>query len=136
MFIGITLNFSSINPPKTLSLVLDIVAFFALPAVLISLGMALSNFKVSQYFSFSILLTFLKNFAHPVIAFILAKYIFLMTPTLIFIITLAAALPSGSQTYYFSYRYNALKEIISANIVVSTFVSFITIPIILFIFGY
>ena len=62
--------------------------------------------------------------------------IFIMPPTLIFIITLAAALPSGSQTYYFSYRYNAIKEIISANIVISTFVSFITIPIILFLFGY
>ena len=136
MFIGITLNFSSINPPKTLGLVLNLLAIFALPAVLISLGMALSNFKVSQYVNFSLLLTSLKNFAHPIIAFILAKYIFIMSPTLIFIITLAAALPSGSQTYYFSYRYNAIKEIISANIVISTFVSFITIPIILFLFGY
>jgi len=136
MFIGITLNFSSINPPKTLGLLLDMLAIFALPAVLISLGMALSNFKVSQYVNFSLLLTSLKNFVHPIIAFILAKYIFIMSPTLIFIITLAAALPSGSQTYYFSYRYNAIKEIISANIVISTFVSFITIPIILLLFGY
>ena len=39
-----------------------------------------------------------------------AKYIFLMPPLLIVTATMAAALPSGSQTYYFSYRYNSLQN--------------------------
>ena len=121
---------------EILNFLLDILTKFSLPAVLISLGLSLSNFKISEYFTFSLILTSLKNFIHPVIAFILAKYFFSMSPTLVFIVTLAAALPSGSQTYYFSYRYDALKQIISSNIVLSTFVSFITIPVILFLFGY
>ncbi len=136
MIIGIVLNYSSTEPPEILNFLLDILTKFSLPAVLISLGLSLSNFKISEYFNFSLILTLLKNFIHPVIAFILAKYFFSMSPTLVFIVTLAAALPSGSQTYYFSYRYNALKQIISSNIVLSTFVSFITIPVILFLFGY
>tara|TARA_X000000368_G_scaffold391373_1_gene355305 strand:+ start:1941 stop:2876 length:936 start_codon:yes stop_codon:yes gene_type:complete len=136
MIIGIVLNYSSTEPPEILNVVLDILTKFSLPAVLISLGLSLSNFKISEYFTFSLILTSLKNFIHPVIAFILAKYFFSMSPTLVFIVTLAAALPSGSQTYYFSYRYDALKQIISSNIVLSTFVSFITIPVILFLFGY
>ena len=136
MIIGIVLNYSSTEPPEILNFLLDILTKFSLPAVLISLGLSLSNFKISEYFNFSLILTSLKNFIHPVIAFILAKYFFSMSPTLVFIVTLAAALPSGSQTYYFSYRYNALKQIISSNIVLSTFVSFITIPVILFLFGY
>ena len=136
MIIGIVLNYSSTEPPEILNVVLDILTKFSLPAVLISLGLSLSNFKISEYFNFSLILTSLKNFIHPVIAFILAKYFFSMSPTLVFIVTLAAALPSGSQTYYFSYRYDALKQIISSNIVLSTFVSFITIPVILFLFGY
>ncbi len=136
MIIGIVLNYSSTEPPEILNFLLDILTKFSLPAVLISLGLSLSNFKISEYFNFSLILTSLKNFIHPVIAFILAKYFFSMSPTLVFIVTLAAALPSGSQTYFFSYRYNALKQIISSNIVLSTFVSFITIPVILFLFGY
>ena len=70
------------------------------------------------------------------IAFVLAKYVFLLSPLLVFIVTMAAALPSGTQTYYFSYRYNSLQNIISANVVVSTFVSFFTLSILLFLFGY
>jgi len=136
MIIGIVLNYSSTEPPEILNVVLDILTKFSLPAVLISLGLSLSNFKISEYFTFSLILTSLKNFIHPVIAFILAKYFFSMSPTLVFIVTLAAALPSGSQTYYFSYRYDSLKQMISSNIVLSTFVSFITIPVILFLFGY
>ena len=136
MIIGIVLNYSSTEPPEILYFLLNILTKFSLPAVLISLGLSLSNFKISEYFTFSLILTSLKNFIHPVIAFILAKYFFSMSPTLVFIVTLAAALPSGSQTYYFSYRYDALKQIISSNIVLSTFVSFITIPVILFLFGY
>ena len=50
-----------------------------------------------------------------------------MPTSLIIIATLAAALPSGSQTYYFSYRYNSLQQIITSNIVLSTFVSFFTL---------
>ena len=64
------------------------------------------------------------------------KYIFLMPETLIVIATLAAALPSGSQTYYFSYRYNSLQETITSNILLSTFVSFFTLSFLIIIFGY
>ena len=42
---------------------------------------------------------------------------------------MASALPSGSQSYYFAYRYNAQKDLISSNIVLSTFVSFFTLSI-------
>ena len=61
-------------------------------------------------------------------AFVLAKYIFLLSPLLVFIVTMAAALPSGAQTYYFSFRNNSLQQIISSNVIISTFVSFFTIP--------
>ena len=66
----------------------------------------------------------------------IAKYIFSMPPLLMFIVTMAAALPSGSQTYYFSYRYNSLQKIISANNVLSTFVSFFTLSFLIVIFKY
>ena len=55
---------------------------------------------------------------------------------LVVTITIASALPSGSQSYYFAYRYNAQKDLISSNIVLSTFVSFFTISLLFFFFGY
>ena len=136
MFIGIALNYSQISFPASLEILLTPITNIALPAVLISLGFALAGFKIINEVSHSLVLTTLKNFVHPLIAFVIAKYIFSMSPLLTFIVTMAAALPSGSQTYYFSYRYNSLQKIISANIVLSTFVSFFTLSFLIVIFGY
>ena len=136
MFLGLTLNYFEIPFPNTLQNIMQPIAKLALPTVLISMGMSLGGFKLTANLSYSIILTTLKNFIHPLIAFILAKYMLFMPPILVVIVTIAAALPSGTQTYYFSYRYNSLQNIISTNVVVSTFVSFFTLSLILLIFGY
>ena len=136
MFLGIFLNISNISMPNILEITLLPISKVALPAILVSLGMTLGGFKINQNLSHSLVLTILKNFIHPLIAFLIAKYIFFMPPLLIVIVTLAAALPSGSQTYYFSYRYNSLQQTITSNIVLSTFVSFFTLSFLIIIFGY
>ena len=136
MFIGLALNYYEIPFNNTLQNIMIPIAKLALPTVLISMGIALGGFKLNSNLSFSIILVTMKNFVHPLMAFILAKYILFMSPLLVFIVTMAAALPSGTQTYYFSYRYNSLQKIISANIVFSTFISFFTLSIILLLFGY
>jgi len=136
MLIGIALNYFNIIFPYELKIFLIPISKLALPAILLSLGFTLSKFKINNDILPSIILTCLKNIIHPIIAFIIAKYIFSMSNLLIFIITIAAALPSGSQTYYFSYRYNSLQKIISANILLSTFFSFFTLSFLIFIFDY
>jgi predicted permease len=136
MFVGFILNYTNTPFPETLQNILKPIAKIALSTVLVSLGIGLGGFKITKTISYTIILTGLKNFIHPLIAFILAKYILLLSPLLVFIVTIAAALPSGSQTYYFSYRYNSLQNIISANVVVSTFVSFFTLSAILLLLNY
>ena len=136
MFIGLALNYFNITFPEILKNIMLPISKIALPTILVSMGIGLGGFKLSSDLSYSFILTILKNFIHPLIAFILAKYLLLMPPLLIFIVTMAAALPSGTQTYYFSYRYNSLQNIISANVVFSTFVSFFSLSLLLFLFNY
>ena len=136
MIIGIFLNYFQIPLLVYLDIFLIPISKIALPLVLISLGFSLAEFKIMSEIRYSIFLTILKNFLFPIIAFILAKFVFSMPHLIIFIITIAAALPSGSQTYYFSYRYNSMQKIISTNIVLSTFVSFFTISLLFILFGY
>ena len=136
MFLGIILNYSEINPPILVTNIFDLFSKFALPAILVSLGLALANFKIQNYINTAIILTILKNFIHPFCAYILSKYLFEMESILVFIVTMAAALPSGSQSYYFSYRYKSLESILSANIVLSTFVSFFTLSFLIIVFQY
>ena len=136
MLIGLLLNYLNITFSESLQLIMIPTSKIALPTVLVSMGLSIAGFKIILNFSYPLILTILKNFICPLFAFILAKYIFLLSPLLIFIVTMAAALPSGTQTYYFSYRYNSLENIISANVVISTFISFFTLSILLLFFGY
>ena len=136
ILIGFILNASNTEIPFFLSIILIPLSKIALPLVLISLGLSIGTFKITYNSYYSLVLTGLKNFIQPTIAFLLAKYIFFMPPILIIIVTMASALPSGSQTYYFSYRYNSLQEIIASNIVLSTFISFFTLSFLIILFGY
>ena len=136
MLIGLALNYFNITFNEHLKLYFIPISKFALPTVLFSMGMALAGYKINLNLNYPFILTILKNFIYPLIAFILSKYLFNLSSLLIFIVTMAAALPSGTQTYYFSYRYNSLQNIISANILLSTFTSFFTLSILLLIFNY
>ena len=135
MIIGITLNYSKIDIPIFLEGKIQIFVTLALPLILISLGIALGNFKIKDNIKLAFILTFLKNFLHPSIAFIISYFLLNLDDLLVIIVTIAAALPSGSQSYYFAYRYNSLKGIISSNVVLSTATSFFTISALLLFFN-
>ena len=135
MIVGIILNYSGIDVPSVINKPLDIFVSLALPMVLISLGLALGNFKIKENINGAILLTILKNFIHPIIAFCLANFLLELDSLFVIIVTLAAALPSGSQSYYFAYRYDSLQGVVSSNVVLSTFVSFFTLSILLLFFN-
>ena len=135
IFIGIFLNYTKIMQPKILMNILNNVSDFALPCVLLSLGISLAKFNLILSFKKSIIFTVLKNILHPLLGYIIAKHIFNLEDLLVITITIASALPSGSQTFYFAYRYNAQKDLISSNIVLSTFVSFFTLSILIIFFN-
>ena len=135
IFVGIFLNYTKIMQPKILMIILNNVSDFALPCVLLSLGISLAKFNLILSFKKSIIFTVLKNILHPLLGYIIAKHIFNLEDLLVITITIASALPSGSQTFYFAYRYNAQKDLISSNIVLSTFVSFFTLSILIIFFN-
>ena len=135
MILGIILNSSGLKIPTYFENALNIFVDLALPMVLISLGLALGNFKIKSNINSALILTTLKNLIHPILAFCLSEFILNLNELLVIIVTMAAALPSGSQSYYFAYRYDSLKEIVSSNVVLSTFVSFFTLSLLLLFFN-
>ena len=136
MILGLVFNYYNVPFPDLLQKIIIPVSNIALPIVLISVGLNISGFKMSHYYKEITTLTILKNFVHPIIAFVLAKYVFQLPSKLVFISTLASSLPSGIQTYYLSYRYSALRSIASTNIVISTVISIFTISLIVYLFDY
>ena len=135
MVFGIILNSSGLKIPTYFENALNIFVDLALPMVLISLGLALGNFKIKSNINSALILTTLKNLIHPILAFCLSEFILNLNELLVIIVTMAAALPSGSQSYYFAYRYDSLKGIVSSNVVLSTFVSFFVLSLLLLFFN-
>jgi predicted permease len=78
MFIGFFLNTSNIEMPNTLKNILIPLSHIALPALLISLGIAIGEYKIIHNISHSIILTGLKNIVYPILACCAAKFIFFM----------------------------------------------------------
>ena len=101
-----------------------------------SIGMTIAGIKISYDLQKIYILTIIKNIIFPLITFINAKYLFHLNPNLTFMVTFAAALPSGIQTYYMSYRYNSLMTIIPTNVILSTLFSVVSLSILLMLFGY
>ena len=135
MIFGIILNYSGTKIPTYMAGSLNIFVNLALPIVLISLGLALGNFKIRSNINSAIILTILKNLIHPILAYFIAEFILGLDELLVIIVTMAAALPSGSQSYYFAYRYDSLKDIVSSNVVLSTFTSFFILSFLLIFFN-
>ena len=109
---------------------------FALPSVLVSLGMTIAGISITNSLQKIYILTIIKNIIFPLITFINAKFVFHLNPDLTFMVTFAAALPSGVQTYYMSHRYNSLITIVPKNVLLSTLVSVLSLSILLMLFGY
>ena len=76
IFVGIFLNYTKIIQPNILMSILNNISDLALPCVLLSLGISLGKFNLLLSLKKSIIFTFLKNIIHPIIGFIIAKYIF------------------------------------------------------------
>ena len=134
--LGFIIHYSNVTIHPNLNTLLVPTTVFALPSVLVSMGMTIAGFRITNSLQKIYILTIIKNIIFPLITFINAKFVFHLNQDLIFMATFAAALPSGIQTYYMSYRYNSLINIIPKNILFSTLVSVLSLSILLIIFGY
>ena len=134
--LGFILHYSNVTIHPILKAFLVPITVFALPSVLVSVGMRIAGIRISYSLHKVYILIILKNIIFPLITFINAKCVFHLNPDLTFMATFAAALPSGVQTYYMSYRYNSLITIVPTNVVLSTLFSVLSLSILLILFGY
>lgn len=134
--LGFIVHYSNVPIHPSLKTLLVPTTVFALPSVLVSLGMTIAGISITNSLQKIYFLTIIKNIIFPLITFINAKFVFHLNPDLTFMATFAAALPSGIQTYYMSYRYNSLINIVPKNVLFSTLVSVLSLSILLILFGY
>jgi malonate transporter and related proteins len=119
--------------PTALDSFLEMMARAAAPAALFALGITLARRRFAGMNPEFPVIVGLKMFAHPVIVLAALSLIGGFDPLWISVAVLMAALPTAASVYVFAEQYDAYLEGASSSILVTTLVSAITVPALLYV---
>ncbi|OUX38449.1 MAG: transporter [Candidatus Pelagibacter sp. TMED273] len=131
IIISIFFLFYEIDPPIFLENTTFLLTYATIFLVLMSLGIALTRFKFSL--KDSVILSLCRIIFGPIIAFVIIYY-FNLSGFAAGVLLIQAAMPSAILNYLVGSMYSPKKVVdsIASTIVLSTLMSFITIPIVVF----
>ncbi|MCZ2256877.1 AEC family transporter [Sporosarcina sp. G11-34] len=134
-FLGIGLQLTSLNIPKPLMEGISLVADASIPTVMLVLGMqlaAISKKRVAYRYVSAV--TVIRMVLSPLIA---AGILYFMpvSDLLKAVIILQAAMPAAANTTMFALQFGTEPDLVSFTTFVTTLISIITIPIVLFYLG-
>ncbi len=110
-------------PPEQVMAPLDLIAGAAVPILLINFGMSLAGdrvLKAGPYRKDVLLASGLKLIAMPVLAWVLARFVFGLTGHALFAATVLGALPAAQNVFNYAQRYDRGREIARDAVLVTT----------------
>ena len=107
----------------------------SVPCALFAVGFTLAGFRITGEIGTLAVSCFLKNFLAPVLAWVVTTRVLELPPLPAAVITLFAAMPTGTATFLFASQNGIAREATSASVALSTAVSMITLPIVLLLLG-
>ena len=133
IIVSVFFLYFKIDPPIFLVNTTMLITYATIFLILMSLGIALTRLKVFSFNS-ALVSSIARIVIGPIIAFIIIKY-FHLSGFAAGVLLIQSAMPSAVLTYLVGSIYSPKKIVdsIASMIVVSTLLSFITIPIIVFI---
>jgi predicted permease len=133
ILIAVVFLYYNIQPPKFIENTAFLLAYSTIALILMSLGIALTKLKVFSFKS-AIISTFARLILGPLVAIGLI-YFFDLKGVPAGVLFIQCSMPSAILTYLVGSMYSSKKVVnsIASTIVMSTIVSFLTIPIIVFI---
>ncbi len=107
----------------------------SVPCALFAVGFTLAGFRIAGEAKALAVSCILKNLALPVIAWFFTFHVFGLPPLPASVITLFAAMPTGTATFLFASQNGIAIETTSASVALSTAVAMVTLPIVLILLG-
>lgn len=129
LLLGIIANLLNLTPPAAVTTALELVAKAALPVALFALGAVLVKYKISTSLGEISMISLNMLILHPVIAYVLGRYVFDLSPEVLGVVVLMAAMPPGMNAYAFADLYDRAKGIAASSVLVSTVVSVFSISV-------
>jgi predicted permease len=133
---GITLN--RLGLPLTGAL--DTLAGYLQNAVaacsLFALGSSMTKYKIAGQLKQSLVVILAKNILFPATVYLSCTLLFNLNPHWTFVAVLMAAQPTGVNAYIFAERYHTAQALATTTVFLSTAISLLTIPALLYFYQF
>jgi predicted permease len=133
LLLGVLCNLLQLQLPAAIDKIAQIMGQAALPCALFAMGASLSQYRIAGNFAESLTLVGLKLFLHPLLTWLLARFVFELPPLWTHTLVILAALPTGVNTYLFAQRYSVGIGTSTTTIFISTALSMLSLSFILFL---
>lgn len=114
---------------------LSLLSNAGVPCALFAVGFSLAGFRIAGETRALVASLILKNVLSPVLAWVVLRYAFGVPALPASVVTLFAAMPTGTATFLFASRNNLALQTTSATVAVSTAAAMVTLPIVLLWLG-
>ena len=135
LFAGLAWNGFDLPLPQPVVDITEFLGRAALPCAVFAMGASLAQYRISGAIWEALAGSALKLIAFPAITYVIATHIFDIAPLWRDIAVIMAALPVGVNVYLFADRYEAGAPAAATSMLISTFLSFGTIGVLLHFLG-
>jgi len=132
---GLVFNLAGLSIPGPADALAETLGAAAMPCATFAMGASISRFKLAGSIPHVGVSALLKLVVHPLIVWVLARYVFDLAPLWTSVAVLLASLPCGVNAYLFAERYGVIVPTAASSVLVNTALSFVTVSIVLALLG-
>lgn len=130
---GIAVNVSGIELFEPILAAVGMLAAASIPAALVGIGASMTKYQLKGSVTESLMVSVLSLVIHPLIAFILAHFVFELDPLFVRSLVTMACMPPGVNIYIFASMYNRAVNLAASTFLIATALSVISITIWLYV---
>lgn len=131
-FVGMVASALEFRAPGALGTILDMLMRAAGPTALFALGVTVGMRKFAGLQRDMALVATMKVLVHPVLAYVVVSFVPGIEPMWLHVAVMMAALPTASNAFILASQYRTYVEGASTAVIVTTVLSAITIPILIY----
>ena len=133
IIIGLFMNFLDLKLPYTFDKIAEIMGNTVTGASLFALGATMSHYRLAGQLNASFVISITKILLLPLLAWAFGTYVFELEKTYLIAMLVFAAQPTGVSAYVFAEQYKTGIPISTTTIMLSTMLSMITLPLIIYL---
>ncbi len=114
---------------------IELLSEAGIPTALFALGLSLAAHGIKGHLGAVSIVLILKMALFPAVAWVVAVYVFALSPLEVGIVVLFSALPTGANAYIFAEQHRAAVPVVSGAIALGTALAILTISLVLWLLG-